>query len=155
MRPTSRTPYFESLLSNFSSNMEPKDVPKWSRNRSQMPLGAERWRQSRPKDHPNPSQWATGPPQGASKAQNGAKMEPKWPPGLKKMVPKRSQNMPKWSPNGTQTVSTRVKNNENRTQLVSETRETTKPCRNNETHRTHETPKLWIWKSCTSETTQP
>ena len=85
-----------------------------------MPLGAERWRQSRPKDHPNPSQWATGPPQGASRAQNGAKMEPKWPPGLK-MEPKRCQNGAQMAPKQCQKE---WKSCGNRTQLVSETRET-------------------------------
>ena len=54
--------------------------------------------------------------QGSKWSQNGAQMAARAQNGAKKK--------PKWSPNGTQTVSTRVKNNENRTQLVSETRET-------------------------------
>ena len=104
------TPYFVSLLSNFSSKMKPKSArndpetaprcPWAPKDGAKVAPKTTQIHPSAPRDRPKGSQNGA---QMASRAQNGTKKKPKW------------------SPNGTQTVSTRVKNNENRTQLVSET----------------------------------
>ena len=111
---------FGTILAPFWEPWGAPGLHFWSQNRT---FGKD--------GHQNGAPWGL---LGSKWSQNGAQMAA-W-------AQKGAKMMPKWIPNGTQTVSKRLKNCENQTRLVSETRETTKPCRNNEPHRIHETPKL-------------